>query len=753
MSEPVSFLAIPKRRDYLTFGIGKRLRDRFSRNQSTPLPPVKFYTPGEARKLGLPATGWYHYGERNIGMVIDPSRPPSREWVWATLLSVHEHLHWLFNFTPAAFGLALRHERWMWNVMLDASNEQRAFLEDPWAGKILRRGRQMIFDEHAGGNLIAVVAETPGISDQDTKRRVIMPSGNIPPVYLAGNLVLAAHTLLMAKGTRMLRRLYAERAEPGDIWELLQSQLGAPPAPIQHDWPEAFRLASSIWKQRNEFDRADLLREFLGLFPLPQPADQPPPSPFEIGGHRGDKSPAGTEPPPGSNPLGQQRQSSRRSPASNDQSSEEGGGDGDQSNDKGQPSSDEGQSPDDSSGSGQDHSSSGDGATHENDGESPDGSSPSGPGDHQPGPEGYPGQGTINSSPASSGEPPSPIPPGENPDGSSDPSNSPEQGGKTNEDSGHEPLRFDPEPNDDQGGSPSGSSPDPYDDPTQVEGEAEDLNKDAESWIPGGSFVAGPDRVIPADASGLIIEALGPASELRQRLKVGDQPLIRRRSDTGRPIPRIIAREPDAPRPFRTTSVRQITLGPTVFGAVFLDSSGSMRKRKKWHDSQVAAMAAHLAFQAASVSHVVLMSRTLAQLAGDGISPERAASLIAGARPHATSGDNYTTTLPLAYNRIREQPQDVRVAIIITDGVPNSPKVVAETVRDMRAAGVTTVGIGLDLVEAEVLGLKGIFGQDCVAISHDGGHGQSFAVQLALVINAAIRRGKTLFRMLSTRTS
>ncbi|MGH9759338.1 MAG: hypothetical protein ACREAC_00705, partial [Blastocatellia bacterium] len=142
----ISFLEIPHRREYLMATIGSRLRNRFARDKSTALPPIDLIAPHLVPR-GCPPTGWYHYGTGRITAVIDPARPAKREWTWATLVIVHEHLHWLWNFVPLAFGLKTDLEYRVWNVMLDCSNEQRAIIEDSWARRILKRGRALVLEE------------------------------------------------------------------------------------------------------------------------------------------------------------------------------------------------------------------------------------------------------------------------------------------------------------------------------------------------------------------------------------------------------------------------------------------------------------------------------------------------------------------------------------------------------------------------------------------------------------------------------
>lgn len=278
MAGKVTFLAIDKWREYLEYTIGRKLRDFFARNKGASIPPVTFYTPQQASAARLPQTGWYDYSEQRIGIVINPERNPKREWVWATLAVVHECLHWLFNHSPILVNVEKPLERRILNIFRDASNEQRGLLEFAWSRQIIRRGRRVILDEYFAA-----------------RRGGQCCTGS--PVYEAANLTLVAHTLLAARGFRLLRHLYSGKATPMAIWAVLEPVVGPPPSAVADDWPQAFDLAVRAWKERNEFDRADLVREFIALFPHADAVDQPPESPVDIGGHIGEETPASGDPP------------------------------------------------------------------------------------------------------------------------------------------------------------------------------------------------------------------------------------------------------------------------------------------------------------------------------------------------------------------------------------------------------------------------------------------------------------------------
>jgi hypothetical protein len=182
--------------------------------------------------------------------------------------------------------------------------------------------------------------------------------------------------------------------------------------------------------------------------------------------------------------------------------------------------------------------------------------------------------------------------------------------------------------------------------------------------------------------------------------------------------------------------------GPGAFIAVLVDSSGSMLAGSKWPSAQLAAMAAHLACEQASVPHVLLMSRTLKQLAGVGITSTRSKVLIAGAGP-ATGGDHYTVTLPKALQKIAKRAEAVKIVVVITDGMPHNLQLLKQQVEQARRRGMIVVGVGLDLNPIEATGMKIIFGAEDVVIarSSDGG-AKCFAATLGQIITAAVTRGK-----------
>jgi hypothetical protein len=699
MTGKVTFLAIDKWREYLEYTIGRKLRERFARNKGASIPPVTFYTPQQARAARLPETGWYDYSERRIGIVINPERNPKREWVWATLAVVHECLHWLFNHSPILVDITQPLERHIMNIFRDASNEQRGLLEFAWSRHIIRRGRRVILDEY-------FAARTGGQCSTGS------------PVYEAAIFTLVAHTLLAARGFHLLRQLYSGKAASMAVWAVLEPVIGPPPAAIANEWQQAFELAVRGWKERNEFDRADLVREFIALFPHSDAADQPPESPVDIGGHIGEETPVSGDPPGAASLPDQQnsRRGGRNEPGQDGENSRARGSGDDQS---------EGESEAANENTGE--TSISDAVDHHS-GESEQADNRSGDSDSDGQSEGNSSEKTSASSGSSNAAPD---------EGSSESAHG--GGGEF-----PMPLALDLDDPDDANLSDGkfGDGANAQDDPRAIEADLKDLNREAECWVPGAAPDETGDRVFPADPRDLINRARNYAAELATQLRISERPEIRGRSKRGRVLVRVVARHPDASDPFSQKKGVLKRFGPGSFIAVLLDSSGSMSNGSKWPAAQLAAMAAHLACDQANVPHVILMSRTLKQLAGVGLASTRSKVLIAGAS-HAPSGDHYTVTLPKALKKIARRDEPVKIVVVITDGTPYNLQLLKQQVEQARKQGMIVVGVGLDLNAVEVSGMKVIFGDEDVVIAHSDTCGKdSFAATLGQTITAAVTRGK-----------
>jgi hypothetical protein len=306
------------------------------------------------------------------------------------------------------------------------------------------------------------------------------------------------------------------------------------------------------------------------------------------------------------------------------------------------------------------------------------------------------------------------------------------------------PLALDPEDPDDINPSDRkfGDGASAQDDPQAIEADLKDLNREAETWVLGAAPDEAGDCVFPADPRDLINRARSYAAELAAQLRISERPETRARSKRGRVLVRVVARQPDANDPFFQKKGIVKRLGPGSFIAVLLDSSGSMSNGSKWPSAQLAAMAAHLACEQANVQHVILMSRTLKQLAGVGLASTRSKVLITGSS-HAPGGDHYTMTIPKALKKIARRSEPVRIVVVITDGTPYNLQLLNQQVEQARRQGMIVVGVGLDLNEVETNGMKIIFGNEDVVIARSDESGKgSFAATLGQTITAAVTRGK-----------
>ena len=264
----------------MQLAIGSRLRGRFANNSCTPLPKVNIYLPEEAKRAGFSGggLGWFDYRLSQIGIICYDDRPASEAWALSTGVAVHEHLHWLWSLSPKTLGCTNESERFVMNVFKDGANEQRAMLEDVWARRLLRRTRAILLPQAWAGEIKE-------------------------PLYKAGHLVLTVHTLLAVKGVRILRELHTAKnpaRHAKNLWLLCEKHFGQTLPPQDMDiWLKAFSISLQAITADSDFTRADLAREFIGLFPPVTAGAEPPDSPLEMGGHlgedfeRGDGEPAG----------------------------------------------------------------------------------------------------------------------------------------------------------------------------------------------------------------------------------------------------------------------------------------------------------------------------------------------------------------------------------------------------------------------------------------------------------------------------
>ncbi len=102
MSNAITILDLPRRRSWLERGMGAKVRDLFGRDRTRPLPTVEFVTPAEARARKLPATSWYRFDSERIGIYLEPIPDAAREWERLEHHTLHELLHWTWNFSATS---------------------------------------------------------------------------------------------------------------------------------------------------------------------------------------------------------------------------------------------------------------------------------------------------------------------------------------------------------------------------------------------------------------------------------------------------------------------------------------------------------------------------------------------------------------------------------------------------------------------------------------------------------------------------
>lgn len=550
MSGTLTILDLPRRRAWLEWGMGAKVRDLFARNRSRALPRVEFVTPDQARARRLPQTSWYRFDEERIGIYLESLPDAAREWERLEHHTLHELLHWAWNFSVSLSGATDQIDHTLANIFADAANEQRAGLANPWARGIVARGRNLL-----AGDLLTA-------SQPDD------------PLWAAALLTLRAHTCLAARGWEILEAFgdRDDQAAAAAVRSRIAPRIVEPQAAIATIWDRAFAVAFRAWRSSNQFDLLDAVGEFRALFPEPQ-SNEPPPSPFGLDAHEG-------EPPDG------EPQPSPAAP-------------------KPQPSANGG------------------------------------------------------------GEPPE----------------APELGPQ----------------------APAGAGDD-------VAAELEALARPAGIWRPVVPKLRGAAREVirPRAGADLLRSAEADGVELGRRIRATRAPRLRIRSERGRAVARIISREPDASRPFRSRTHSEPELTPDVFVAVVIDTSGSMADRGKIAAARRAAMTIAVACERAQAPYAIVTSRKAGHVGGDGIDLARTSALLAGLG--ATDSDGLSLTLGPILEAVSERPEPVRIAIVVQDGEPCGPAAVRSVVELHRSRGAIVVAVGLDLTEREAEGLAAVFG-------------------------------------------
>lgn len=258
-------LEIPRRRRFLTTRIGTTVRELFGRDQTRPLPPVRFLTAADAAREKRPPTSFYNFATGEVGLYYDEELAIDTLWARLTWHSLHEFLHWCLNFSPHQSGARDRVDATLLNIVADAANEQRAGLVSEWCRDLLRRGRRTVLDEELAGPL---------------------PDS---PLWAAAWLSLRAHTLIASRGWRLLERA----ADPDAgvtaeaVWGAIEPDLGPPPAHIAERWPDAWRLLWQAWRADNQHVVYAAVRALRELFPESEDDEIPDSGPGGADDHPG----------------------------------------------------------------------------------------------------------------------------------------------------------------------------------------------------------------------------------------------------------------------------------------------------------------------------------------------------------------------------------------------------------------------------------------------------------------------------------
>lgn len=573
MADSLTILDLPRRRAWLERGMGAKVRDLFGRDRARPLPTVEFVTPGEARARRLPATSWYRFDEERIGIYLETLPDPAREWERLEHHTLHELLHWTWNFSGSLSGAVDRVDHMLSNILADAANEQRAGFENPWARAVVTRGRRLL------------------VAD------LLSPARPDDALWEAALLTLRAHSLLAARGWAVLDAV-ACRDDPeaaAAVWSRIRGEITAPGPSITPVWDRAFAIAWMGWRSANQFDLLDAVRAFRELFEEPKAAE-PPPSPFGLDSHEGD------------------------------------------------------------------------------------------------------------------------APQGE-------PQDAPVQGRPTGSDGTAPVCVPDLEDSEAPGDGPG------------VASELEALSENAGVWrpvVPRLSTVVA-ETIAPRPGRDLLAMAQADGVELGRRIKASRAPKLRVRSERGRAVARVIAREPDASRPFRSRAVSEPELTPDVFVAVIVDTSSSMNERAKIVAARRAAMTVAVACETARAPYVIVTSRRALHVGGDGADLARTSVALSGMTGGAVDG--LSTTLGPILEAVALRPEPIHVAIVLQDGEPCDPTTVGRVVERHRQQGAIVVAVGLDLTDGEAAGLRAVFGPTACLTTAAG-----LVRDLGIAVSAAIAR-------------
>lgn len=297
--------------------------------------------------------------------------------------------------------------------------------------------------------------------------------------------------------------------------------------------------------------------------------------------------------------------------------------------------------------------------------------------------------------------------------------------------------------------------------PQSIDDEIRDMNQPVPPFCPGApirdSQGMNEPTIQPVDPSRALTTARGPAGQLAAQLRITRAPRIQRHAIRGRIDTRVIAREPDAEKPFLQRSDEEINAMLGCYLLLMMDTSGSMNVGKKRPATTQAGLVTHLACEMTRTSHSIVTSRTLRLLAGEGLTIRRAGRVpepfkVSGVRAQAlltslsTEGngnayDDYDVTCSIALKVAEHRAEPVKIILIVTDG-GISVESMQLLIATAGHAGVLVFGVGLDLESEEQTLMRQIFGDTRVVLASS----DNFVAPLARTIVAAVRLGQKLVR-------
>lgn len=297
--------------------------------------------------------------------------------------------------------------------------------------------------------------------------------------------------------------------------------------------------------------------------------------------------------------------------------------------------------------------------------------------------------------------------------------------------------------------------------PQSIDDEIRDMNQPVPPFCPRApvrdSQGMSETTIQPVDPSRALTTARGPAGQLAAQLRITRAPRIQRHSIRGRIDTRVIAREPDAEKPFLQRSDEETNAMLGCYLLLKMDTSGSMNKGNKRSAISHAGLVAHLACEMTKTSHSIVTSRTLRLLAGEGLTLRRGTRFpepfrVSGVRAHAllaslsSAGeagayDDYDITCSIALKVVQQRAEPVKIMLIVTDG-GISVESMQTLIVTAAHTGVLVFGVGLDLESEEQTLMRLIFGEQRVVLASSS----NFVAPLARTIVAAVRLGQKLVK-------